>query len=172
MNSTAGATSPAISRRRERRRVPAARRNVALAPMPAGPGGDAFTFVGGSDLMMFKSSEHKNEAWEVMKYLSQDQVQTAYARLLGMFPARVEPQKSYGESNGSDFKAVFQAIQQGRTYAPVPQWAEIENAYKGRFGNILDSAAGKGGSYSTEQVQKQLDEAAKEADGLLSQSAG
>ncbi len=94
-----------------------------------------YTFVGGSNLMMFKSSQHKNEAWEVMKYLSQDQVQTDYAKLLGMFPARVEPQKAVGESNGANYEAVYQAIQQGRTYSPIPQWAQIENAYKGRFGN-------------------------------------
>jgi multiple sugar transport system substrate-binding protein len=152
--------------------TPAARKNVGVAPMPKGPSGEAFTFVGGSNLMMYKSSEHKNEAWELIKFLSQDQVQTDYASIQGMFPARVEPQQAYGESEGADFKAVFEAIQQGRTYAPVPQWAQIENAYKGRFGNILDSAAGKGASYSPEAVQKQLDEAAKEADGLLAQSAG
>ena len=121
--------------------------------MPAGPNGDAFTFVGGSDLMMFKASENKNEAWEVMKFLSQDQVQTDYASILGMFPARVEPQKAYGESSGENFEAVYQAIQQGRTYSPIPQWARIENAYKGRFGNILDSAAGKGSDYTDDTVQ-------------------
>ena len=161
---------PSAQRKEDTNWVPAARKNVALAPMPAGPNGEAFTFVGGSDLMMFKSSKHPNEAWEVMKYLSQDQVQTDYAKLLGMFPARVEPQKSYGESNGANFQAVFQAIQQGRTYAPIPQWAGVENAYKGRFGNILDEAAK--GNYSDAEVKKQLDEAAKEADGLLAQTAG
>jgi multiple sugar transport system substrate-binding protein len=153
--------------------TPAARRNVGVAPMPAGPTGEAYTFVGGSNLMMFESSEHKNEAWELMKFLSQDQVQTDYAAIQGMFPARVEPQQQYGESNGEDFAAVYEAIQQGRTYAPVPQWAQIETALRGRFGNILDSAAGKGaGDYSPDLVQQQLDEAAKEANGLLAQSAG
>ena len=152
--------------------VPAARKNVGIAPMPAGPNGDAFTFVGGSNLMMFEGSQNKNEAWELMKFLSQDQVQTDYASLLGMFPARVEPQEAYGQSNGANFEAVFQAIQQGRTYTPIPQWAQVENAYKGQFGTILDSAAGKGDSYGPDTVQQQLDEAAKEADGLLAQSAG
>jgi multiple sugar transport system substrate-binding protein len=161
---------PSAQRTDDTNWVPAARKNVALAPMPAGPNGDAFTFVGGSDLMMFKSTKHPNEAWEVMKFLSQDQVQTDYAKLLGMFPARVEPQKTYGESNGANYSAVYDAIQQGRTYSPIPQWAEIENAYKGRFGNILDEAAK--GQASNAEVQKQLDEAAKEADGLLAQSAG
>jgi multiple sugar transport system substrate-binding protein len=161
---------PSAQRKDDTNWVPAARKNVALAPMPAGPNGDAFTFVGGSDLMMFKSSQHKNEAWEVMKYLSQDQVQTDYAKLLGMFPARVEPQKTYGEDNGANYSAVYQAIQQGRTYSPIPQWAEIENAYKGRFGNILDEAAK--GQASDAEIQKQLDDAAKEADNLLAQSSG
>jgi multiple sugar transport system substrate-binding protein len=161
---------PSAQRKDDTNWVPAARKNVALAPMPAGPNGDAFTFVGGSDLMMFKSSQHKNEAWEVMKYLSQDQVQTDYAKLLGMFPARVEPQKTYGEDNGANYSAVYQAIQQGRTYSPIPQWAEIENAYKGRFGNILDEAAK--GQASNAEIQKQLDDAAKEADNLLAQSSG
>jgi multiple sugar transport system substrate-binding protein len=161
---------PSAERSDDTNWVAAARKNVGLAPMPAGPNGEAFTFVGGSNLMMFKSSEHKNEAWEVMKYLSQDQVQTDYAKLLGMFPSRVEPQKSVGETSGANYEAVYQAIQQGRTYSPIPQWAAIENAYKGRFGNILDEAAN--GSYSEAAVQKQLDEAAKEADGLLAQSTG
>jgi multiple sugar transport system substrate-binding protein len=161
-----------VERAEDENWVPAARKNVGIAPMPAGPQGEAFTFVGGSNLMMFESTEHPNEAWELIKFLSQDQVQTEYADLMGMFPARTEPQQAIGQSD-PNHEAFFQAIQQGRTYAPIPQWGQIENAFKGRFGNILDSAAGKGsGSYSPELIQQQLDEAAKEADGLLAQTTG
>src|SRR4051794_37343180 len=148
-----------------------ARANVGVAPMPTGPGGKAFTFVGGSDLMVLKSSKHPNEAWALMKFLSQDQTQKDYASLLGMFPARLEPQQQVGASS-ENHKAFFEAIQTGRTYAPIPQWGQIENAYKTRFGNILDSAAGVGAGYSEATVKSQLDAAAKEADGLLAQSAG
>ena len=127
--------------------VDAARENVGVAPMPAGPSGKGFTFVGGSNLMMLKSTKHPNEAWALMKYLSEDAVQKEYANLMGMFPARLEPQKQVGETD-PDHKAFFAAIQQGRTYAPIPQWAQIENAYKNRFGAILDTAAGQGKPYS------------------------
>ncbi len=160
---------PTADRADDKAWVPAARKNVALSPMPAGPQGD-YTFVGGSDLMMFKATKHPNEAWALIKYLSGDQVQTDYAKLMGMFPARVEAQKAVGESSGANYSAVYDAIQQGRTYAPIPQWAEVENAYKGRFGNILDEAAS--GKASDAEIQKQLDDAAKEADGLLAQSTG
>src|SRR4051812_14877319 len=148
-----------------------ARANVGVAPMPTGPGGKAYTFVGGSDLVIFKSTKHPNEAWALLKFLSEDQTQKDYAGLLGMFPARLEPQKQVGDSS-ANHKAFFEAIQSGRTYAPIPQWGQIENAYKTRFGNILDSAAGVGKDYSEATVKSQLDAAAKEADGLLAQSAG
>ena len=148
-----------------------ARENVAVAPMPLGPEGKAFTFVGGSDLMVLKSSKHQNEAWALLKFLSGDQTQKDYASLLGMFPSRLEPQQQVGDSS-ENHKAFFEAIQSGRTYAPIPQWGQIENAYKTRFGNILDSAAGVGKDYNEATVKSQLDAAAKEADGLLAQSAG
>jgi multiple sugar transport system substrate-binding protein len=160
-----------VERKDDSNWVQAARRNVGVAPMPAGPSGKGFTFVGGSNLMMFKSTKHPNEAWALMKYLSGDAVQTEYANLMGMFPARLSPQKQVG-STDPDHKAFFAAIQQGRTYAPIPQWAQIENAYKNRLGAILDSAAGQGKPFSETTLQAQLRDAAKEADSLLAQSAG
>ena len=149
--------------------TPVARKNVGIAPMPSGPVGEGFTFVGGSNLMMFKSSKNKDAAWALMKYLSQDQIQTDYAAKQGMFPSRIEPQKAAGEAD-ANYGAFFKAIQQGRTYAPIPQWGPIEQAYKARFGNILDQAGG--GSISDADIEKQLQGAQKEADALLAQGTG
>ena len=50
----------------------AARANLGVAPLPKGPTGKAFAFVGGSNLMMFKTAKNKDAAWAVIKYLSQD----------------------------------------------------------------------------------------------------
>ena len=158
-----------INRTDDKNWVPAARKNVGVAPMPSGPDGKGFTFVGGSNLMMYKSSSHKNEAWALVKYLSGDNVQKSYADLLSFFPARLTPQEQVGESD-DNHKAFYSAIKQGRTYAPIAQWGQIENAYKGRFGNILDSAAGQGKTpYSAGEIKSELNAAAKEADALLAQ---
>jgi len=152
--------------------APVARKNVGVAPMPSGPSGDAYTFVGGSNLMMFKSSQNKDAAWELIKFLSQDDTQTAYADLMGMFPARLDPQEQASQKD-DNYGAFYEAIQDGRTYAPIPQWGQVETAYKTRFGNILDMAAGHGKEdYSPDAVKKELEEAAKEANGLLAQKAG
>jgi multiple sugar transport system substrate-binding protein len=148
----------------------AARKNLAVAPMPNGPSGEGYTFVGGSNLMMFKSSKSKDAAWELIKYLSSDEVQTEYAGLMGMFPARLAPQKKEGLVD-EEHEAFYQAIsEQGRSYAPIPQWAQVENAYKNQLGRILDTAAR--GELSEAEIKAMLDKAAQEADGLLAQATG
>jgi multiple sugar transport system substrate-binding protein len=159
-----------IERTDDKNWVKAARENVGVAAMPSGPAGKAFTFVGGSNLMMYKSSKNKNEAWALMKYLSGDSVQKNYAELLSFFPARLAPQEQVGNSD-DNHKAFYSAIKQGRTYAPIAQWGAIENAYKGRFGNILDSAAGQGKPFNEGEVKSELNAAAKEADALLAQGS-
>jgi multiple sugar transport system substrate-binding protein len=149
--------------------VPAARKNLGIAPMPTGPEGKGYTFVGGSNLMMLKSSTNKDAAWALMKYLSQDQIQSDYAGKQGMFPSRIEPQKLAGEAN-ANYGSFFKAIQQGRTYAPIPQWGQIENAYKARFANILEDAGGR--QLSDADIEKELRGAEKEANALLAQGTG
>jgi multiple sugar transport system substrate-binding protein len=161
-----------IPRKDDEAWAPEARKNVGVAPMPEGPSGSAFTFVGGSNLQMFKSSENKDAAWELIKFLSQDSTQKAYANLMGFFPARLKPQEQTAQKD-ANYQSFYEAIQDGRTYAPIPQWGQVETAYKNRFGNILDSAAGQGKEdYSAETVANELEEAQKEADGLLAQEAG
>jgi multiple sugar transport system substrate-binding protein len=150
----------------------AARKNLGVAPLPKGPSGKAYAFVGGSNLMMYKTAKNKDAAWAVIKYLSQDPTQKSYADLMGMFPARLAPQTQVGESD-ANHEQFFQAIKEGRSYAPIPQWAQVENAYKNSLGQILDIAAGSGGKpYNPQTIQSQLQSAAKEADGLLAQGAG
>jgi multiple sugar transport system substrate-binding protein len=149
-----------------------ARANIGIAPLPQGPSGKAYTFVGGSNLMMFKNAKNKDAAWAVIKYLSEDATQKDYADLLGMFPARLGPQEQVGSADANHGK-FLEAIKNGRSYAPIPQWAQVETAYKNSFGDILDLAAGAGGGpYTPQAVQDKLNKAADEADGLLAQGAG
>ena len=149
-----------------------ARENVGIATMPEGPSGEASAFVGGSNLMMFESCEEQDAAWELMAFLSGDDVQSEYASVMGMFPSRLDPQQAEGERS-PNHEAFAEAIANGRSYATIPQWGQIETAYQERFGNILEAAAGHGsGEYSEALIQDELDQAKEEADALLAQSAG
>lgn len=142
----------------------AARENVRAVPFPAGPSGRRTTFVGGSNLMMLRSSKHKQAAWKLMAYLSQDSVQREYAALLGMFPARLDPQAAAGTAS-ADHRTFAQAIREGRTYAPLAEWAQVENVYRTHLGRVLDRAAA--GEASAAAVTRQLRKAAREADAVL-----
>ena len=83
----------------------------------------------------------------------------------------LKPQQAEGTVD-PDHEAFYAAIKdQGRSYAPIAQWAQVENAYKGSFGQILTTAAANG-NVSDAVLKKQLDNAAKQADGFLSQSTG
>ncbi|PWK14916.1 sugar ABC transporter substrate-binding protein [Tumebacillus permanentifrigoris] len=145
-----------------------AAKNYAVAPLPAGPSGQA-TFFGGSDLTVFAGSKNKGNAWDVIKYLSGDDAQLEYAKLSGMIPAKKTVlDSSYIKDNPNlaQFKA---ATESGRSYPSIPQWGPTETVLVKHFGNIWDIVAGVNGTYSDASVKKELDAAAQEVDAILKQ---
>ena len=144
----------------------AARRNVAVARLPAGPNGTSTTFVGGSNLMVFEASRHREEASKLVHFLASDRAQIAYANVMGMLPARRSAQRAAAQGD-PDRLAFLQAAAHGRSYATIAQWAQIENVYKDRLGDILELAARRPHAYSHAAVARLLGTAAREADSLL-----
>lgn len=140
--------------------------NYGVAALPAGPAGRA-TFIGGSHLTIFKGSKHKDAAWDIIKYLSSEEAQLAYAQASGQLPAK----KSVMDSLKSDpnYKAMVEATEYGRSYPAIPQWGPCETALVKYFGNIWDIVAGVSGTYSQEAIQQQLDDAANEVNAILNQ---
>ncbi len=68
-------------------------KNLAFAPIPAGPGGQ-FTFVGGSNLGIMKTCKYPVAAFELVKFLTSKTSQIRYANAIGMLPATMEGQKT------------------------------------------------------------------------------
>lgn len=143
-----------------------AAQNYGVAPLPAGPAGTS-TFIGGSHLTIFKGSQHKDAAWDIIKYLSAEEAQLKYAQLSGQLPA----QKVVMDSLVSDpgYKALVEATQYGRSYPAIPQWGPCETALVKYFGNIWDIVAGVSGTYSEQAIQQQLDDAANEVTAIINQ---
>ena len=137
--------------------------------MPAGPRGKAYTFVGGSNLMMFKSSKNKDAAWEVMKFMSPDDIQTKYAELLGMFPSRTEPQQAIETS--AELRVLVQGDPAGPDLRADPAVGPDRERLQGAF-RQHPRCGRRAGRRAQRRHEKELDAAAKEADALLAQSAG
>ena len=152
--------------------VPAARKNVGVAPMPAGPNGDAFTFVGGSNLMMFESSREQERGLgghEVpLAGPGADRLRVAAGHVPGADGAAAELRRVQrrelrvgvpGDPAGPDVRADPAVGRGSRT--PT-------RAASGPSSTTPPARA----TPATRPIQKQLDEAAKEADGLLAQTTG
>ena len=144
-----------------------AAKNYAVAPIPEGPKG-RFTFFGGSNLSVMKSSKHKKEAWEALKFLQSKEAQLTYAKFSGMLPAQKSVEADMKAVN-PNYAAFYEAAKYGRSYAPIPQWGAIEGIYVKHIATIWDMTAGVSGTYSRDGVKKVFEEAAKEATNLLKQ---
>jgi multiple sugar transport system substrate-binding protein len=142
--------------------------NYGVALLPAGPAGRA-TFIGGSNLAVFKSSKHKAAAWQFIAYLSSDEAQLTYSKLSGMLPAKRSVINSPVLTQDSGYAAFAEAVKYGKSFPSIPQWGPTETALVNSFSGIWDIVAEKAGSYSKETVKKQLDAAAKEVKIIWSQ---
>jgi len=60
----------------------------AVAPMPAAPGGSASAALGGSQLAINAHSDHPEEAYAVIEFLTQPVQMLERARLTGQYPPR------------------------------------------------------------------------------------
>ncbi len=143
-----------------------AAKNFAVAPLPAGPSGQA-TFVGGSELTVFSGSKNKEATWDVIKYLTGDEAQKAYAAVSGQLPAKLSQLES--PDLDANMKAFTEAVKYGRTYPSIPQWGPTETALQKHFANVWDIVAGVKGTYSRESVKEELDSAAAEVKAIINQ---
>ena len=110
-----------------RRRLPAELQDAwATAPLP-GPEGSAsgVSTAGGSSLVVFRGSEQKEAAWQLIEFLSRPETQLRFWELTGDLPARVE---AWGDSALSVDPHTRAFGRQLRHVAPtptVPEWELI-----------------------------------------------
>jgi multiple sugar transport system substrate-binding protein len=142
-------------------------RNFAVAPYPKGPKG-RFTFVGGSDLAIFKAAKHSEEAFQLLKFLTSKKAQVEYAKVTGFLPARRDAFNDPFFMNDPNRRMFKEAVMYGKTYPCIPAWGLLEPVLTRRFGimwEYITSTYDTG--YKVDEIQKQLDLGRSEIDGVL-----
>jgi multiple sugar transport system substrate-binding protein len=108
-----------------KRRLPAAQQaSWGTMPLP-GPAGPGAAIAGGCSLVVFRRSAHPREAWQLIEYLSQPDVQRRFYRLTGDLPPR---RAAWGEPPlaGDPYVAAFHdQLERVRRTPPVPEWERI-----------------------------------------------
>lgn len=142
-------------------------RNFAVTDYPSGPKGRV-TFVGGSTLAIFKQAKNKAGAHKLIKYLTSNKAQVAYAKVSGFLPARRESFNDPFFANDPHRKIFKRAVAYGRTYPPVPSWGLLEPILTRRFGIMWDYVTGSD-DYDPTKIKEQLKLAKKEVEAILNQ---
>jgi multiple sugar transport system substrate-binding protein len=142
-------------------------RNFAVAPYPKGPKG-RFTFVGGSNLSIFKAAKHPNEAFKVIQFLTSKKAQVDYAKVTGFLPARLDAFNDPFFSSDPNRRIFKDAVLYGNTYPCIPAWGLLEPVLTRRFGimwEYITSTIDNG--FKESEIKKQLDLAKSEIEQVL-----
>lgn len=142
-------------------------KNFAVTSYPTGPKG-RITFVGGSQLAIFKQGKNKAGAFEVIKYLTAKKPQVDYAKATGFLPARKDAFSDPFFAADQHRKIFKDAVFYGRTYPSIPAWGLLEPILTRRFGIMWDYVL-SGSDYNPEKIREQLKLAKQEVEAVLNQ---
>lgn len=141
-----------------RARLPAAQQDDwATAPLP-GPTGSGIGVAGGSSLVIFRRSRHKDAAWQLIEYLSQPAVQRQFYDLLGDMPPRRSSWEGGALHDDPKARAFRQQLEQVRPAPAVPEWERIANEMQ------LVAAEAIAGRLTIDQAAAEMD---RRADAIL-----
>ena len=94
------------------------------APMP-GPSGPGVSMAGGASLVIFRSSQVKEAAWQLAEYLSRPQVQQRFYELVGDMPPRRATWATSELAQSVHARAFFEQLDRVRSPPKVPEWERI-----------------------------------------------
>lgn len=141
-----------------RSRLPAAQqKDWSTMPLP-GPSGPGASVAGGSSLVIFRNSTHKQAAWTLIEYLSQPPVQRRLYDLLGDMPPRRSSWDGGSLHDDPKAHAFREQMERMKPTPPVPEWERIATEMQ------LAAAQAIAGQLTIDQAAAQLN---KRADAIL-----
>ncbi|MGH3881047.1 MAG: sugar ABC transporter substrate-binding protein [Actinophytocola sp.] len=93
-------------------------------PMPSGPG-DATSFIGGSNMSVFKSSKNRDAAWKFVSYLMRPEVQVKWYETVKDLPA-VQAAWEDETLSGDELLKIFgDQLEKAKAPPAIPTWEQI-----------------------------------------------
>lgn len=143
---------------------------ISVGAQPRGNGGCRYGFVGGSDFMLFDYSEHKEEAKQLIAFLTRPEIQALKATLQNDAPAVKEAYEIADLKEGL-WPGFFQAASHGFHFPIHPAWGgNVEALVPEVVIDIWTDIVG--GTYTDTTVQEILDQTNIEAQKRLDEAGG
>ncbi len=141
-----------------KKRIPAQRQDEWMTmPLP-GPNGPGASIAGGSSLVLFRASKHKQAAWQLLEYLSDVRTQARFQALTGDLPPRRTVWNDPRLANDPHAKAFRQQLERVKPTPKVPEWERIATEMR------LVSEQMVNGKLSVDEAAAELD---RRADAIL-----
>ena len=94
-------------------RMPA--EDFAVMPMPVGPAGKACPTIGFAGWSVFNSTEHADDAWNLVAYLSSPESNSTWAKRVGVIPIHQGADQDHSAPPWRTTHTVMPAVSMGRT---------------------------------------------------------
>ncbi|MDN5939367.1 MAG: sugar ABC transporter substrate-binding protein [Salinisphaera sp.] len=140
---------------------------TALLPGPDVPG---VGLAGGSSLVIFKASEQKRAAWQLIEFLSRPEVQARFYEVVGDMPPRRSAWDYPALANDPHVRAFREQLESVEPVPKVPEWQQIANQL-----NLVGEQLAHGRLSVDEaaaELNRQADEILDKRRWVLDQKAG
>jgi multiple sugar transport system substrate-binding protein len=141
-----------------KRLPPALQDKWMTAPLPGVRGHPGVSLAGGSSLVMFSSSRHKDAVWKLIEYLSEPRVQMQFYQLTGDLPPRVEAWRDSALANNKYAAAFYDQLRNVVATPKIPEWEQVAQKVR-EYAELVSMDA-----MSVESAMKELD---KSVDQML-----
>jgi multiple sugar transport system substrate-binding protein len=136
---------------------------VALAVTP-GP-----SFVGGSNLVIWKYSRHTEAAVKLVRFLCQTDTQAAYSQAVGLLPARADALDLPPFSTDPYWQIASQTLRSGRSFPAIRLWGLIEERMTTSLVMVWNDVLANPAADTLEIVRRHLQPLSHRLDLLLSE---
>ncbi len=129
----------------------------ATTPLP-GPDGPGASNAGGSSLVIFRRSKHKDDAWALIEFLSRPAIQERFYQILGDMPPRRSSWNVPALKSDDKAAAFRDQLERVKPTPPVAEWERIVTEMQ------LVAAQAAHGDLTIDQAADEID---RRADRLL-----
>ncbi len=85
------------------------------------------SFVGGSNLIIWKYSQHAEAAVQLAQFLTRTSIQARLNAIIGLLPVRIDALNAAPYSTDTSWKMAASSLLTGRTFPSIRLWGVIED---------------------------------------------
>jgi multiple sugar transport system substrate-binding protein len=130
--------------------------------LPPGP-----SFVGGSDLIIWRHARYEEECIELIRHLASPQAQIEFCPASGLLPVRMEALADPFYTNDPYNKVLVEAVNKGRVPTPFALWGMVEDKLSTSFAQVWSDIFTRPGDSLDAILTRHLEGLARRLDIML-----